>query len=191
MSETEFIHLLRRRDEQAFQQLIVEQRSRVFNTCFNILQSIEDGEDVCQDVVIEIFQSISKFKGDSQLSTWIYRIAITKSLEFLRKKNRKKRFGFFQSLTGQGDYELNQPANFDHPGIQLENKELSRFLFAAIEKLPERQKVAFLLHKTENLSYADIAEVMEISVSSVESLLFRAKQGLQKILNTYYENNFK
>ncbi len=191
MSETEFIHLLRRRDEQAFQQLIVEQRSRVFNTCFNILQSIEDGEDVCQDVFIEIFQSISKFKGDSQLSTWIYRIAITKSLEFLRKKNRKKRFGFFQSLTGQGDYELNQPANFDHPGIQLENKELSRFLFAAIEKLPERQKVAFLLHKTENLSYADIAEVMEISVSSVESLLFRAKQGLQKILNTYYENNFK
>jgi len=191
LSETEFIHLLRRRDEQAFQQLIVEQRSRVFNTCFNILQSIEDGEDVCQDVVIEIFQSISKFKGDSQLSTWIYRIAITKSLEFLRKKNRKKRFGFFQSLTGQGDYELNQPANFDHPGIQLENKELSRILFAAIEKLPERQKVAFLLHKTENLSYADIAEVMEISVSSVESLLFRAKQGLQKILNTYYENNFK
>ena len=189
MSETEFIHLLRRRDEQAFQQLIVEQRSRVFNTCFNILQSIEDGEDVCQDVFIEIFQSISKFKGDSQLSTWIYRIAITKSLEFLRKKNRKKRFGFF--LTGQGDYELNQPANFDHPGIQLENKELSRILFAAIEKLPERQKVAFLLHKTENLSYADIAEVMEISVSSVESLLFRAKQGLQKILNTYYENNFK
>ncbi len=167
------------------------QRSRVFNTCLNILQSREDAEDVCQDVFIEVLQSISKFKGESQLSTWIYRITITKSLEFHRKKNRKKRFGLFQSLTGQGDYELNLPANFEHPGIQLENKELSKILFAAIEKLPERQKAAFLLHKTEHLSYVEIAAVLEISVPSVESLLFRAKQGLQKILGNYYENNFK
>lgn len=191
MSETEFIHLLRSQDEQAFQQLIMVQRSRVFNTCLNILQSREDAEDVCQDVFIEVLQSISKFKGESQLSTWIYRITITKSLEFHRKKNRKKRFGLFQSLTGQGDYELNLPANFEHPGIQLENKELSKILFAAIEKLPERQKAAFLLHKTEHLSYVEIAAVLEISVPSVESLLFRAKQGLQKILGNYYENNFK
>ncbi len=191
MSETEFIHLLKNRNEQAFQQLIVEQRGRVFNTCLNFLQSREDAEDVCQDVFVEVLQSISKFKGESQLSTWIYRITVTKSLEFLRKKSRKKRFGFLQSLTGENDIELNLQGNFDHPGIQLENKELSKILFAAIEKLPERQKVAFLLNKTENLSYSEIAEVLEISVSSVESLLFRAKQGLQKILGNYYENNFK
>jgi len=191
LSETEFIHLLKNRNEQAFQQLIVEQRGRVFNTCLNFLQSREDAEDVCQDVFVEVLQSISKFKGESQLSTWIYRITVTKSLEFLRKKSRKKRFGFLQSLTGENDIELNLQGNFDHPGIQLENKELSKILFAAIEKLPERQKVAFLLNKTENLSYSEIAEVLEISVSSVESLLFRAKQGLQKILGNYYENNFK
>lgn len=191
MSETEFIHLLKNRNEQAFQQLIVEQRGRVFNTCLNFLQSREDAEDVCQDVFVEVLQSISKFKGESQLSTWIYRITVTKSLEFLRKKSRKKRFGFLQSLTEHSDFELNLSGNFDHPGIQLENKELSKILFAAIEKLPERQKVAFLLNKTENLSYSEIAEVLEISVSSVESLLFRAKQGLQKILGNYYENNFK
>jgi len=191
LDEQVFIQQLREGDDVAFEKLIQFYSSQVLNTSVNILVSKEDAEDVSQEVFIELFRSIRNFKGDSKLSTWIYRITISKSLEFLRKKNRKKRSGFFRELFGMDDQEISVPADFNHPGVVLENKELSAILFCALEKLPERQRIAFLLSKTENLSYSEIAEVMEISVASVESLLFRAKQGLQRILEKYYEKHYK
>ena len=86
---------------------------------------------------------------------------------------------------------INEVPNHFHPGVQLENKERAAILFAAIDKLPDNQKAAFVLHKMEDLSYAEIAEVISVSVSSVESLMFRAKQNLQKLLRDYYEKNEK
>jgi RNA polymerase sigma factor (sigma-70 family) len=190
LNEKYFISLLKEKDQSAFKKLVNEYGSRVYNTSLGILQHEEDAEDVSQEVFIEIFQSISGFKGDSKLSTWIYRITVTKSLEFLRNKKRKKRFAFVQSLFGmESTLPLKDKAHFYHPGIQLENKERSAILFGAIDKLPENQKTAFVLAKIEHLSYDEITEVMKISLSSVESLMFRAKQNLQKLLSKYYEEN--
>ena len=130
------------------------------------------------------------FRGESKLSTWIYRIATTKSLEVIRKRKRLKRFAFLKSITGdQGDDV--QVAGFDHPGVLLEQKENAQALFQAIGQLPESQRVAFTLHKVEGLPYQEICEVMELSLSSVESLMFRARKNLQKTLKVYYEENFK
>lgn len=192
MNEEPFISRLIQKDQSAFKQLVDEFSSRVHNTSLGILQNAEDAEDVSQEVFIEVFQSIHQFKGDSKLSTWIYRITVIKSLEFLRRKNRKKRFAFVQSLFGLENVlpEKNHE-DFYHPGIQLENKERSAILFKAIDQLPENQKTAFVLAKVENLSYAEISEVMKITLSSVESLMFRAKQNLQKQLSKYYEENEK
>lgn len=95
-----------------------------------------------------------------------------------------------QSITGS-DVPMDKSnyfTEFDHPGIQLENKEKSETLFNAINKLPEDQKVAFTLNKIDGLSYKEISEVTEKSVSSIESLLFRARKNLQKILAVYYKN---
>jgi RNA polymerase sigma factor (sigma-70 family) len=190
LNEKHFISLLKEKDQSAFKKLVSEYGSRVYNTSLGILQHEEDAEDVSQEVFIEVFQSISNFKGDSKLSTWIYRIAVTKSLDFLRNKKRKKRFAFVQSLFGaDSTLPLKDKAHFYHPGIQLENKERSAILFRAIGKLPENQKTAFVLAKIEHLSYDEITEVMKISLSSVESLMFRAKQNLQKLLAKYYEEN--
>ena len=190
MNEQEFISRLRNQDAIAFKELIKLFGNKVFNTSLGILQNKEDAEDVTQEIFVAVFQSIHQFKGESKLSTWIYRIALSRSLEFLRKKNRKKRFGFVQRLFGDDEVEpINDIPNFLHPGVQLENKERSQILFAAINKLPENQKTAFILHKVEDLSYAEITEVMQVSLSSVESLLFRAKQNLQKLLGDYYEKN--
>ncbi len=192
MNEQEFISHLKNSDPIAFKELIKLFGSKVFNTSLGILQNKEDAEDVSQEIFVAVFQSIHEFKGESKLSTWIYRIAVSRSLEFLRRKNRKKRFGLLQRLFGDEEVEpINEIPNFLHPGIQLENKERSKILFAAIDKLPENQKTAFVLHKVEDLSYAEITEVMQVSLSSVESLLFRAKQNLQKLLGDYYEKNEK
>ena len=192
MNEEHFIAQLKNGDEVAFAELIKQFGDKAFNTCLGLLQNTEDAEDTAQEVFVEVFQSIHQFKGESKLSTWIYRIAVTKSLEFLRKKNRKKRFAFVQSLFGmESILPNNDKAHFYHPGIQLENKERAAVLFKAIDKLPENQKTAFILHKIEDMSYAEIAEVMRVSLSSVESLQFRAKQNLQKLLGNYYEKNEK
>jgi RNA polymerase sigma factor (sigma-70 family) len=192
LDEENLISLLKQKDQTAFKELVHQFSSKVYNTALGILQHAEDAEDVSQEVFIEVFQSIQQFKGESKLSTWIYRITVSKSLEFIRKKNRKKRFAFVQSLFGlESVLPEKDKAHFYHPGVLLENKERAAILFQAIDKLPENQKTAFILHKIENLSYAEITEVMMISLSSVESLMFRAKQNLQKLLSAYYEENEK
>ena len=175
-----------------FNLLYEQHKGLIYNLCLKYLQNIEDAEDVTQEVFVTIHNSLHQFKGDSKISTWIYRIAVTKSLEFIRSKKRKKRFSFFQSIftTENGEVKL-EAIHFQHPGVQLENKERAAILFAAIDKLPENQKTAFILAKLEDLSYSEIAEVMKITNSSVESLLFRAKQNLQKLLGAYYEKNEK
>ncbi len=179
-------------DNPDFKTIYDQHSGMVYNICLNYLQSIEDAEDVTQEVFIIIHNSLHQFKGDSKLSTWIYRIAVTRSLEFIRAKKRKKRFAFFQTIFANEKGEIRTEAvHFQHPGIELENKERAAVLFAAIDQLPENQKTAFILSKLEELSYAEIAGVMKVSVSSVESLLFRARQNLQKLLGDYYEKNEK
>jgi RNA polymerase sigma-70 factor (ECF subfamily) len=192
LNEEDFITQLISGDQSAYNLLVEKYGQKVFNTVLGFLQNKEDAEEITQDVFTEIFRSISLFKKNSLLSTWIYRIAVTKSLDFLRRKNRKKRFAVFQNVFFNEDAQSSiEPVNFYHPGVQLQNKEQSAILFSAIDKLPENQKTAFILHKLDDLSYAEIADIMKVSVSSVESLMFRAKQNLQKLLRDYYENNLK
>lgn len=193
MQELELISELKSRNGTAYALLISQLGGKVYNTCLNLLQNIEDAEDISQEVFVSVYQSIDQFKGESKLSTWVYRIAVTKSLEFIRAKNRKKRFAFIQRLIVNVDDEDKhfEPRHFYHPGIQLENKERASILFKALEQLPENQKTAFVLHKMEDLSYAEISEILNLSLSSVESLMFRAKQNLRKLLGEYYEKNEK
>jgi RNA polymerase sigma factor (sigma-70 family) len=188
MSEELFINLLRQGNQQAYRSLLDQFGNKVFNSVLGFLQNQEDAEDVTQEIFTEIFQSIHHFKEKSSISTWIYRITVNKSIEFIRKKNRQKRFSFFQLLDTVINKEID---HFHHPGVQLQNKEQSAILFSAINKLPEKQKTAFILHKLEDLSYVQIAEVMKVTLSSVESLMFRAKQNLQTFLKDYYEKNIK
>jgi RNA polymerase sigma-70 factor (ECF subfamily) len=166
----------------------VENHKRmVYNTSLGIVQNTADAEDIAQEVFIQVINSIHEFKGDSKLSTWLYRITVTKSLDHLRAKKRKKRFAFVQSLFGENNELTAEQSTFVHPGVQLENKERAAVLFKALARLPENQKAAFILHKTEGLSYQEVAETLNISVSSVESLMFRAKNNLQKYLSDYYQ----
>lgn len=190
MHEHEIIRALRDGSEDAFRILVEQYQNRVFNTCLGFVQNTEDAEEVAQDVFIEVYRSVGSFRGDSKLSTWIYRIATTKSLELIRKQKRKKRFAFLQSLGGSDSYETNQIASFEHPGVILENKENAKVLFNAIQQLPENQRIAFTLHKIEGLPYQEISEIMQASLSSVESMMFRARKNLQKSLKNFYEKNF-
>ncbi|MEM7658441.1 MAG: RNA polymerase sigma factor [Bacteroidota bacterium] len=146
-----------------------------------------EAEDLAQEVFVEVHRSIGSFQGQAKLSTWLYRIATNKSLEWIRRNQRQKRWAFFSAKRGE-DSGILQVADAEaHPGTALENQERSRILLAAIATLAEKQRVAFTLHKLEGVSYQEISKIMEVSLSSVESLMFRAKKNLQKKLRSYYE----
>jgi RNA polymerase sigma factor (sigma-70 family) len=188
LDEKQLITDLQNGSENAFRYLVELFQDKVFNTVVSIIQNLEEAEDVSQEVFIEVYESVQKFRGESKLSTWIYRIATTKALEAHRKKKATKRFAFLTSLFGEDDEIVHHPVTFEHPGVVLENKERASILFKHISQLPDNQKVAFTLCNIEGLSYQEITEVMQLSLSSVESLLFRAKTNLRKTLKDYYMN---
>ena len=190
MSEQKFINQLKQRNQNAFGQLLDNYEQKVFGTCISFIPNKEDAEDVAQEVFIEVFKSIHKFKGNSKLSTWIYKITTNKCLEFIRKKNSKKRFGFMQTILGN-EIPLDKTGyftEFNHPGILLENKEKLAIIFKAIHRLPESQRVVFTLAKIDGKSYQEIVEITGKSLASAESLMFRAKKGLQEKLENFYKS---
>ncbi|MBK8494894.1 MAG: RNA polymerase sigma factor [Chitinophagaceae bacterium] len=185
MTEQELLLGLRKGEESAYKELVNQFKDKVFNTALGLIQHHTEAEDIAQEVFIQVFRSILQFKGDSLLSTWIYRIAVTKSLGHLRSKKRKKRFGFLSSLFGENNIPLHEPKDFNHPGVLQENKEDAALLFKMIGQLPENQRSAFILNKVEELSYREIAAILNTTEPAVDSLLQRAKQNLRKKLNEW------
>lgn len=170
-----------RNNEQAFKEFIHEYQNRVFHVVLNMVQHTEDAEDITQEVFIDVFRKPGSFRGEAQVSTWLYRIAVNKSIDHLRKKQRRNRWlGLFSSP------ENTEVPDFIHPGIITENREKAVYLFRAMKQLPHNQQAAWVLSEMEQLAYKQIAEVMNISLSSVESLLFRARQNMRKILSGMY-----
>jgi len=186
IAEMDLIELLKKKDRAAFKSVVETWQDMVYNTAIGILQNAEDAEDVTQETFMQAFESVASFKGESKFSTWLYRITVSKAMDHIRKKKRKKRFAFIQSLYGKNDQPVIDPPDFFHPGVSMENKENAAVLFKAMERLPPNQKTAFVLNKVEGLSYIEIGEVMKITDSAVDALLHRAKANLKKILKDYY-----
>lgn len=157
---------------------------QVYNLALHYVQNTEDAEEITQDVFIAVHQSLHTFQEKSQLGTWIYRITVNKSLDFIKARNRKKRFAFISSLfASDATSETHNKPNFDHPGVLLEQKESLKILFGHINDLPSNQKTALILSKIEQQSQKEIAQIMNISSKAVESLIQRAKENLLKKIN--------
>jgi RNA polymerase sigma-70 factor (ECF subfamily) len=157
----------------------------VYNLALNYVQNVEDAEEITQDVFVKVFQSLETFKQQSSYSTWIYRITINTSLDFIKTKRRQKRFAFFTSLfyEDSGELRYNPIDEFNHPGVLLEDKENLKILYRQINKLPDNQKTALILHKIHKKSQLEVAEIMGLSAKAIESLVQRAKSKLLNHLN--------
>lgn len=170
-------------DRNAFQQFYELFSEKVFNTALSYAQNEQDAEEITQDVFTSIFRNAAKFKGDSAVSTWVYRISVNTSLNHVK---RKKRFSFLNF----GGSEPAKP-DFEHPGVLLENKENAKILFKVIDTLPDAQKTAFILSFVEDLPRQEVADIMEVSLKAVESLLQRGKKNLRAKLENLYPNRRK
>lgn len=193
MTDQELITGILNRDKPVIQLLVNKYHKQVIKTAFYFVHDMDDAEDLAQDVYLEILESIGKFRQSASLSTWIYRVTVNKSLNFVRKNKRRQRVKqfetFFQRKDAVAGQAITEPSSDEN---LLVTKERKQMLDAAINSLPENQRTAFILSKYEEMSYRQISEVMNLSLSSIESLLQRAKQNLQKKLIVQfseYSNN--
>jgi len=190
MNEQETINLLLAGDSSAIRSFVDRYQPLVLRTARGFAGNTEDARDITQDVFIDILSNLHRFRAQSGLSTWIYRITVNRSLNYLRSNQRRKRHLFYTD-----DYQdegKTESMDFSDPGQKspselLEQQERSRTLHQAVGSLPEKQQIAFTLAEYDDLSYKEIAEVMQLSISSVESLLFRARKNLQKKLWRCYK----
>jgi RNA polymerase sigma-70 factor (ECF subfamily) len=181
MEDADLLRKLKAGDHSAFSELLSLHSGRVINTCYRFLLNRQDAEDLSQEVFLEVFQSIHTFRGNSKLSTWIYRIAVTKSLDELKRRKRKKR------ITSVGKIlQLDQVAEWISGGTMpdkaiLENEQMEE-ISKALNTLPDNQRIAFTLSKIDGYSNDEIAEIMKTSKVAVESLVSRARKKLNNRL---------
>lgn len=178
--ETELIKQISQGDKIAFKELYTLFSNKVYATALHYLQNIPDAEEVTQDVFLSIFKNANNFKENSSVSTWVYRITVNASINFL-KSRKKSSFIFFD------DYTKEIP-DFEHPGIIEENKENAKLMYEAIDTLTDAQKTAFILGFIEEKPRQEIADIMEISLKALESLLQRAKANLKIKLKSLNPN---
>jgi len=166
------------------EEIYSQNKSLVFNLCCRYFSDRAEAEDACHDIFLKIFKNLDSFREESKISTWIYRLTINHCLNCIR---RKKILNWLSLDISSADDDKRKGLPEDSINIESEYmlKEKTELLNHALEKLPEKQKTALLLHRYEELPYSEIAKIMDCSISSVESLIFRAKQNLTKQLLKY------
>jgi RNA polymerase sigma-70 factor, ECF subfamily len=184
MTQNELIELVLAGNQEAFKSIVELYNTKIFRTCLGFVHQKEDAEELTQDVFVNVYQNLHRFKGNSSFSTWIYQIAVNSSLNHLRKQ---KKFGFILRLENVLGIDLQDQKNtkmrFDtSPEQLLIDDERNKQLYKAIDSLPENQRIAFTLSKYDEMSQREIANVMNITEGAVEALLQRAKTNLQKKL---------
>jgi RNA polymerase sigma-70 factor (ECF subfamily) len=188
MTDKELVTEISKGNQQVFRVFVENYQSAVFKICKGFIHNKQDCEDIVQDVFIEVYQSIHKFRGEAKITTWLYRIAVNKSLNYLRKNKIRRNLSSIESLFGSSKNKLNEiEDNIIRPDESIEQGERATILFKAIGALSANQRIAFILNKYEDLSYKEIAEIMNTSLPSVESLIHRAKLNLQKKLSLHYK----
>ena len=171
-------------DESAFEELFGRYKQKIFNLVYRYIGPYPETEELTQDVFIKVYKSAQTFKGKSKFSTWIYRIAVNTCLNYKKKKRL-----VMESLDKSGTQLVKELVAPDSttPEEQFTRARKMAIIQQALDSLLPNQKIAFILSKYDGFSYAEIGEIMNVSISSVESLLFRAKQQLKKELTPYKE----
>ncbi len=182
----DFIERLKAGDMQAYAKLVAEHQKMILAVCFKFLRDPDDAKDAAQEVFIEVFRSIKSFRRDAELQTWLYRIAVNRSIDAMRKKKRKHQVLALRQVFERVTKRIVDPNYLTRPEGVLENEERNAELTWALGKLPEKQQSALVLSKCEGLSNPEIADILNVSVSSVESLIHRAKKKMCEILGDTY-----
>jgi RNA polymerase sigma-70 factor (ECF subfamily) len=182
--ERRLIEGCRRGDFECFERLVGRYEKKVYNLALRMLRDPDDAREVLQETFLKVYDNLEKFRGDAQLSTWIYRIAMNEALMRIRKDKHRPRS--LEVVDEEGERrEIDVEDWSPRPVERLLTKELGGELDRAIARLPEDYRGAFLLRDVEGLSNEQIAKAMKLSVPAVKSRIHRARVFLRNELSPY------
>jgi RNA polymerase sigma factor (sigma-70 family) len=173
-------------DLGAYDELVRRYQERVYATIYHMTSNHEDANDLAQDAFIKAFQAIKSFKGGSSFYTWVYRIAVNKTINFLKqRKNRSAMSLNDLDFNAENDPDLVALISDKTPRRDAALSELQKKLNEAMQKLSEQHRLVVTLHDVQGLAHEEIAEIMDCNVGTVRSRLFYARQQLQGYLTDY------
>ena len=187
-SDEEVIKQILHGDRAAFQDLVEKYQQRMYAVAYGLLGNREDALDAVQEAFVKAYGSLGRFKGESSLYTWLYRITVNAAVDLGRKKSRREEVEFREEIEPdeeKGTYPV-APAS-GNPAEQLMTKELGELIENALQELPTEQRTAIVLREIEGLSYKEIATVMRCSEGTVMSRLHYGRKKLQEVLEPHLE----
>lgn len=191
VSELDLVRRCQVGDTEAFDELVTRYRTRVFSMIYNMVHSEQDAWDLAQDSFLKAWKSIKRFRGRSSFYTWIYRIVMNVTIDWLRKKQIKgagTEFDDAVQLRQVDPASKTVPKTEAMPYETMERDEIRVRIDKAIAQLSPEQRAVILMKEIEDMQYHEIAETLDCSIGTVMSRLFYARKKLQTLLRDVYEN---
>jgi len=174
-------------DYQAFDLLVLKYQSRLISTAFKFVKDVQIAEDIVQDSFIKAFNALESFREDSSFYTWIYRITVNTSKNFLVSKKRKSEL-LNSDLSEEASYEI-EPVETYSPEDLLQATQLQKVITETFDQLGEDTRTALTLRELDGLSYEQIADVVNCPVGTVRSRIFRGREVIDEAISQYKQDN--
>ena len=182
MTDRELVEKARPGNQEAFEQLVLDNQNKVYALALRLVNDREEAADLAQEAFVKAWQGLGSFQGESSFSTWVYRLTTNLCIDHLRKKKRREAVAPSISLDDEASGWA-EPADRDSdPQLLLERSEQGRALAEGLAKLPDWQRRALVLRELSGLSYQEIGEALDIDLGTVKSRIARARLNLRKIL---------
>ena len=184
--ESELVRRASKGDLDAYDELVRRYQERIYATIYHMTSNHEDAIDLAQETFIKAFQALKSFKGGSSFYTWIYRIAVNKTINFLKQRKNRAHMSLNDlDFNAEHDPDLVALISDKTPRREINLTELQEKLNEAMLKLSEPHRLAVTLHDVQGMSHEEIAEIMDCNIGTVRSRLFYARQQLQAYLSDY------
>src|SRR5437016_1776279 len=184
--ESELVKRARDGDMSAYDDLVRRYQERIYATIYHMTSNHEDANDLAQEAFIKAFQALKTFKGGSSFYTWVYRIAVNKTINFLKQRKNRSQMSLDDiDFNAEHDPDLVALISEKTPRREVNLAELQEKLNTAMQKLSEPHRLVVILHDVQGLSHDEIAKIMECNIGTVRSRLFYARQQMQAHLSDY------
>lgn len=191
--DRELVRRFKEGERQAFKELVQRYQQRIYSVAYGVVRDEEAALDITQETFIRAHRSLMGFQGASSFYSWLYRIATNVAIDHRRSQKRSKEHTEYDDgvrMEESGPGQLMTPAySRSNPARELEQREVGRLLETAVEQLSDKLKAVFILREVEGLSYQEIADTLEISIGTVMSRLFHARQRLQEFLRPHLSDS--
>lgn len=187
LDEQRLVMRLRQRDEAAFTQMVRQYQGRVFGLVYRMLNDRAEAEDLAQEVFVTVFKAIDSFRGDSSFSTWLYRIATNhcrNRIKYLGRRHHNRQVDIQDARETEFDGRMHEPV--PAPDRQLEGEQLAHIIEHAMQEIDADHREVLVLRDVEQLSYEEIAAILDVAEGTVKSRLFRARAALRTRIQVRY-----